>query len=193
MGTHPSIYFCYWNLTKHVWSLLNPRSGHVDGHAGRLVLENVTFRVREGGRQRVLAEQVKNVHAFATGVVLEPGDDPETLAEWDKLAPVAVSYNPYKAGTFVRRKDEQPIFRAQAAVLHPDGTVTVREWKNPDPTSCPHKDRGGSTFECLWTRLNDEVYIYRRCWRCGLERHQKSEADKAGVRIKPSPTSEVVD
>lgn len=104
--------FVYFNLHKKVFSvkaLEGDRKGRVVAHREYVMLENVTFKVSEAGRQRVLAERRKNVHAGAVG---EWRDDVAVLKD-----DVAVTYNPYKYTTFVNKETEQPVYTARRAVL----------------------------------------------------------------------------
>jgi hypothetical protein len=88
----------YRNLmrTDGVWYSLLQR-GLVVAHATDVALSRVRFIVREGGRQRVLAEGVKNVHAFVVGRLWR--QDPASFA-----VPGAIvcrgRYNPRRAPTF---------------------------------------------------------------------------------------------
>ena len=59
-------------------------------HVHFLCLKNVTFKVSEAGRQRVLKQKKKNVHAFVEG----------TVCDWSSLKKIPsteVTYNPYFA------------------------------------------------------------------------------------------------
>lgn len=95
-----AIVFVYRNLHHNTWSIMahdGPHKGQIVGHATHLVLDLPRWRVNETGRQRVIAERQKNVHAGVYGMLadVEPmTDDDETLA-WER-----VSYNPYAAGHF---------------------------------------------------------------------------------------------
>jgi hypothetical protein len=73
---------------------------------------DVTFKVNEGGRQRVLREKQKNIHSFvvARGLARTTTRTAEGLSE--------LKYNPYKQDCFT--VDGKPIQRA-AAVLFRDG------------------------------------------------------------------------
>lgn len=93
----------YRNITKRCYSVM--RDGHVIAHVDSIVLKNVEFRVSEAGRQRVLKERRKNVHAFIVGQVSMD----EAL---DKGTPVR--YNPYVAPSFI--SEGQPIH--SAGVVH---------------------------------------------------------------------------
>jgi hypothetical protein len=104
--------FVYFNLHRKCWSvkaLEGPRKGRVIRHCLELTLNDVVFKVSEAGRQRVLKEQRKNVHA---GVVGYMTDDIFAVD-----SPIVVSYNPYKAGTFVNKETNEPVYRASRAYL----------------------------------------------------------------------------
>lgn len=107
--------YVYYNLHKKVFSvkaLEGKDKGRVIAHREQLTLRNVTFRVSQAGRARVLREQKKNVHA---GVVGEWSGayEPQIANESD----IAVTYNPYKYSTFVYADGEYPIFAANYAWL----------------------------------------------------------------------------
>ena len=63
--------FVYFNLHKKVWSvkaLEGPNKGKVIEHTTNINIANAKFKVSEAGRQRVLKEKKKNVHAGVTGI-----------------------------------------------------------------------------------------------------------------------------
>ena len=84
----------YFNLHKHLFSVQEKVNGQwkVVGHTDDITLYNVTFKVSEAGRQRVLKEKRKNVHAFVEGTL-----SPSPLV-CDN--PLIIRYNPYKSGSF---------------------------------------------------------------------------------------------
>jgi hypothetical protein len=85
----------YWNLHKKLWSVR--LDGIVGGrHMEEVYLTWVEFVVGQKGRERVIREGRKNVHAYARGVLCKPSRY-SGIREWD----ARVSYNPYKAGHFV--------------------------------------------------------------------------------------------
>lgn len=91
----------YYNLHRHTFSIRDRKTRLVVGHAESVYLTDVTFHVSEAGRQRVLRERRKNVHAFVRGTVTDI-DDP-WWDEWLDSEQVCglASYNPYKGGHFV--------------------------------------------------------------------------------------------
>lgn len=105
--------FVYFNLHKKVFSvkaLEGPQKGRVVAHRDRVFLTDVVFKVSEAGRQRVLREQRKNVHA---GVVGQWTDEYVSSIYGGK----SVTYNPYKYRTFVFKNTETPIHSAHFALL----------------------------------------------------------------------------
>jgi hypothetical protein len=93
--------FVYFNLHKKVWSvkaLEGENKGRVIAHREIVHLTNAKPKVSEKGRQRVLRERRKNVHAGVVGEWHQEIPD----FEWgvDIVFPV---YNPYKGGKFVDR------------------------------------------------------------------------------------------
>lgn len=110
--------FIYWNLHKKCWSikaLSGENKGRVTGHALAFEVENAVFKVSEAGRQRVLREQRKNVHAGIVGDLIDwqALDITDTVFGDSLELPVAcacdVSYNPYKGPSFFRRGDNQAL------------------------------------------------------------------------------------
>ena len=93
----------YYNLNRSVWSVQHyiPGKGwRVREHLDSLVLENVEFKVSEAGRQRVIRESRKNVHAYAIGELAARSTMPPlgVLVPADPTHPI--SYNPYKGPHF---------------------------------------------------------------------------------------------
>lgn len=100
----------YWNLHKQVISFRE--SGGRVQHAESLQLRNVRFAVQPAGREKVLREQRKNVHAFVRGEVVSIGQDCAGLG-----APVLVTYNPYKYDSFVIAETGEPIHEARVVFI----------------------------------------------------------------------------
>lgn len=59
----------YWNVRKKVFSVRE--KGLVTDHVESVYIDSPRFVVSEAGRQRVLKNKQKNVHAFVRGAVLE--------------------------------------------------------------------------------------------------------------------------
>lgn len=101
----------YKNLRKQMYSLREKRI--VVGHETTVSLANVQFVVYESGRQRVLRDKQKNVHAFVKGTVVEFVEKPASA--------IRVSYNPYKSGTFYRCDNNEPVTEAALVYLDEQG------------------------------------------------------------------------
>lgn len=107
----------YWNLHKKCYSVQH--KGKVIDHLDRVVLENVEFKVSEAGRQRVLKQKRKNVHAFVVGSLV----DHKPLYEPHYVK--TVKYNPYKYSSFVTVKDSEPVNKSDIAELYINGANPV--------------------------------------------------------------------
>lgn len=110
----------YYNLTRSCWSvraLEGADKGKVFMYADSVAVENATFVVREGGRQRVIKEKQKNVHAFVRGTLTKSPRIAQRLLG-------AVTYNPYKNSTFVCRRTAEPVLTSPLVHLHADRKVT---------------------------------------------------------------------
>ncbi len=86
-------------------------------YADSIAIKDATFVVREGGRQRVVRDQQKNVHAFVRGTLAKSPRIHQRLLG-------AVTYNPYKHSTFVTRRSEEPVLTSPLVHLHSDRKVT---------------------------------------------------------------------
>lgn len=112
----------YWNLHKKCWSLQH--NGKVIEHADCVMLDDVEFVVRPGGREKVRKEKRKNVHAFAFGIVTaawKAKDHPESCRVVRKYFESGdgslVTYNPYVNETFVDKETGEPVLHSKHAVL----------------------------------------------------------------------------
>jgi hypothetical protein len=101
----------YFNLHKKCYSIQH--KGIVIGHADEVYLTDCEFKVSKAGRERVLREKRKNVHAFITG----------KLSEGSLVYGTNVTYNPYKYETFVDKATELPIVSAKSAFLFRGGVL----------------------------------------------------------------------
>jgi len=105
----------YFNLHKHQWSVRSARSGRVILHTDKVHIDKPTFVVRKAGRERVLREGKKNVHAFAVGYIYKGNAIPYVKGrlhlDWDR-----VKYNPYDDDYFMHQR-------------HDDNQYKPKEWK----------------------------------------------------------------
>jgi hypothetical protein len=108
----------YWNLHKKTWSIQAKvgKSWKVVEHSDHVLLSGAEFKVSEAGRQRVLRDKRKNVHAMATGYLMATGQ--EAASVYDEYIDLpGVTYNPYKYSSFVLIADESPIRYARRAFM----------------------------------------------------------------------------
>lgn len=101
----------YYNLHRHCLSVQHrTRQGwRVREHTDHITLADVTFTVSQAGRQRVLTEGRKNVHAFVQGTALSFRPHPANGTQ--------VTYNPYRNETFVESATNQPVHHAAHATI----------------------------------------------------------------------------
>lgn len=109
----------YRNLHNGMFSIQH--EGKVIAHMPAVRLRDAKFKVSQAGRQRVLREKAKNVHAYVEGTMM-PDETPAHHS-------TQVTYNPYKFDSFVRAHDFSPIHEAKSVVLtiHPKHMVTADE------------------------------------------------------------------
>jgi len=95
----------YWNLHKNIFSIQSREKenyGKVVAHKDSVVVGLPKFVVRQAGREKVLKDKSKNVHAFVVGNV-----EPDMFFN---LGPGRlVTYNPYKYNSFVMADTKEPI------------------------------------------------------------------------------------
>jgi len=104
----------YYNLHKHTFSVT--KNNLVVLYADYVKLQNVEFRVRETGKEKVRIEKSKNVHAFVIGDLIDYCEYPCDEIPVEPTAEI-VTYNPYKHDSFVFKSDESPIFNANEVYL----------------------------------------------------------------------------
>lgn len=81
----------YKNLHNGLFSV--KQGGLVVAHVASVTLTSVTLKVSEAGRQRVLRDKQKNVHAFVVGMIKDINKPCDQVG-------ARLSYNPYKAAYF---------------------------------------------------------------------------------------------
>jgi hypothetical protein len=108
--------YVYFNLHKNVWSVR--QNGKIVEHTKLITLRNARFLVGQAGRQRVIDEKQKNVHAGISGYITTSD---EQMPE-DTYTVHKVTYNPYKYKTFVRCASGEPVTHSDYARLKYDET-----------------------------------------------------------------------
>lgn len=115
----------YRNLHKALWSIMaleGPEYGRVIDRSDTVLLRDVTARVRESGRLKVIAENRKNVHAGIIGQLESTEPQP-----WDGGA--RVTYNPMTDTTFVyagEGEERRPFEAAPRCYFDEHGKVYVQ-------------------------------------------------------------------
>lgn len=115
--------FVYYNLHRHCWSikaLEGTNKGKVIGHSEFVSLFDATPKVSERGRQRVIREGKKNVHAGIVGKLVW-SDIP--MVNFDKVK--YLTYNPYKYATFIDKDTKRPFASSHWCYLGSDRKVVV--------------------------------------------------------------------
>lgn len=110
----------YKNLHKGCFSVR--QGGIVKCHAKSVYLENAKFVVSEKGRQRVIKEQRKNVHAYVKGTVADPKEINRKIRldfHWTKCY-----YDPYRDEKFTDEFD-QHVESAQYVDLYHGDPILV--------------------------------------------------------------------
>lgn len=97
----------YFNLHKKVYSVQAKVDGRwkVVEYINVINLVNATFQVSAAGRQRVLREKKKNVHAYIVGERC-PFTPPSDRC-------VEVTYDPYAAPNFFIVQNDKPVDKAK--------------------------------------------------------------------------------
>ncbi|MGG6294995.1 hypothetical protein ACQ4M4_11265 [Leptolyngbya sp. AN02str] len=86
------------------------KSWKLAGHTANIAIANVSFHVSEAGRQRVIREQCKNVHAWVQGLCVgETG-----LVSSNTIS---LTYDPYRDSSFVEIGSLKPISNCKLLVV----------------------------------------------------------------------------
>lgn len=94
----------YRNLNSKgkIFSIKDKKTGLVVAHADKFLIKDVVCKVREGGRQRVIREKRKNVHATVIGKYI--GENEVETNQLDELY-----YDPYELDSFVNKRTSERI------------------------------------------------------------------------------------
>lgn len=103
--------FVYYNLHKKLWSIRDCKTRRVIGHSNVVALTDTKPKVSQAGRERVLREKRKNVHAGIEGNLANPHAFELLLYKGKR-----VTYNPYKYSSFVY-KDNETVYSGGSSAL----------------------------------------------------------------------------
>jgi len=125
----------YRNLHKKCWSIRSRepsrKYGLVVAHATRIGLEDAKFVVSQAGRNRVLKDKRKNVHAVVRGNLIYSNYRDFTDRDmWFKYQArienntvYSITYQPYKKSTFFWTDTEHPIYYSTMVIFNEDMKV----------------------------------------------------------------------
>jgi hypothetical protein len=109
--------FVYRNLHKKCYSVKDWKTKRVIAHVDTILLVDAKFKVSKAGRERVVREKRKNVHAGVLGYW-------NLKLKIDKRkVKTDVYYNPYKYESFVVLSNKQPVNEAKTVFLHKKGVL----------------------------------------------------------------------
>jgi len=99
----------YRNLHKNCWSVRDNKTGRVLRHVDEIHLLDADLVVRPAGREKVLREKRKNVHAFAKGEVTAwiprlPEGWHLNKDEYEAYDTTQIIYNPYLYDSFMLKE-----------------------------------------------------------------------------------------
>ncbi len=114
--------FAYRNLNRKgvVWSIKDCKTNLVIDRVSEAYFKDVELKVSQAGRQRVLKQKKKNVHAGVKGYRLKYVPP---ISEW-----VHASYNPYKQKVFMDAYGN-PVEKVKYAMLDEEGLWISTEYK----------------------------------------------------------------
>lgn len=98
--------------------------GRVVGYTPAIELADCAFRVSEAGRQRVIREQCKNVHATVRGRIVQfcaPDAVPSAMTDQARQLLASggldVTYEPYRHPSFFERTSLAPVFASPRVIV----------------------------------------------------------------------------
>jgi hypothetical protein len=110
----------YRNLHKKCLSVLHrtKKGWRLWKHVPRIEVLNVVFKVSQAGRERVLREKRKNVHAFVEGDYVGGSNVASSNLR-------LLRYNPYEAGHFFDAETKKPVKESSWASINEDGIMAI--------------------------------------------------------------------
>jgi hypothetical protein len=109
--------YVHRNLHKGGYSILDAKTHRVIDYQMEVYLENVEFRIRKYGQNRVRSSKQKNVHAFAVGTLVAKFKIKELLK---------ITYNPYVHDFFVEVESGKEVHKSLRCVLNKDGCFITK-------------------------------------------------------------------
>ena len=115
--------FVYRNIKNHTYSIKDVKTGLViDRLPCGFFVENAKLIVSKAGRERVLKEKVKNVHAGVRGYLRFINKANDIFEHSNK---VQLYYNPYKCSSFRRVSDESSVKSCDIVLFNTIGIFEI--------------------------------------------------------------------
>lgn len=114
--------FVYKNLHKNCWSIR--QDGLVKAHSdgSPISIYSAVMKVNQKGRERVIREKSKNVHAGILGYLRH-----EDMKVWDGWVDmIEITYNPYKYHSFIDVENKKTRYFATLCKLYQDKVLVDR-------------------------------------------------------------------
>lgn len=111
--------YAFWNLHLNVFSLqANVKDGEkrrnlVLAHGNNIILTDCKFIVRKSGREKVIRDKQKNIHAFVKGEYKGSAKP----YQFGKNELSEAYYNPYKQDCFTDKKTGEKLEKASIVLL----------------------------------------------------------------------------
>ena len=117
--------FVYRNLHKGCWSV--KQGGLVKAHSTDepILLYETSLKVNRKGREKVLREKRKNVHAGVHGYLKPPIPAYKTWTDGYVHSP-KVTYNPYKYESFVDSDTENAVYYSPFVRMEPQQVLAAK-------------------------------------------------------------------
>ena len=174
----------YFNLNLDCLSVIDAETGLLYCHAHRVELHNAKFRVQEAGRQRVLRDKRKNVHAYIVGNCHDIGEvqkerhrlvrgkvekyeicQCEGTMWCEKCVPESGDefrhgyYNPYKTKTFVDDINKTTLLESERVVIRDKTAIgphfNIFYIPKPKPKRIPWNKGKRYTFKEMGFKTKD--------------------------------------
>lgn len=128
----------YWNLHKQTFSIRSREKGdygRVIRHADHVHIRNPTAVVSKAGRERVLREKKKNVHAVIRGELAGTTETQPWILDHNGqyLEPYAWYYNPYEYDQFVCARTDHTWPAIENVADHEWANALLRRGPNGRP------------------------------------------------------------
>lgn len=102
-----------YHAVKRCFSIRDAKTRKVIGYTDRIVLRNVCFLVSQAGRERVLKERVKHIHAYVLGLFEQ---DLQQLSRENEGCDDEAYYNPYNTVCFINKSTKEQLTYAELVI-----------------------------------------------------------------------------